>query len=107
MLLAIGFGVGYWLLVTANKHEGNLKTVGEYLGVAIIALVILTTVLGFFYSIKVSDSDYLPNVRQQKFQILDKNKPEDIQKNEDNPMLNNETNEDNENDNTNKNTGKE
>ncbi len=110
MLLAIGFGIGYWLLVTANKHEGNLKTIGEYLGVTLIALVILSAVLGFFYSIKIADGDYLPNIKEQNVQILDndKDKQEDIKKNEDNPLINNETTEEKEDeDNTNKNTEKE
>lgn len=91
ILLTIGFGVGYWLLITANKHEGRLKTIGESLGFALIALVIIYAVLGFFYSIKISDSDYMQGIRQQKMQMLDKEENEEyLQKNEKYPMMDNE-----------------
>lgn len=96
ILLTIGFGVGYWLLITANKHEGRLKTIGETLGFALIGLVILSVVFGFFFSMKISDSDYMPGVGQQKKQMLnneEKEEKEDIQKDEKNPMMDNEKSE--------------
>lgn len=96
VLLTIGFGVGYWLLITANKHEGRLKTLGESLGFVIIALVILSAILGFFYSTNIKDSDYMPGVGQQKTQMLnneDKEENEEIQKDEKNPMMDNEKSE--------------
>jgi len=89
ILLTIGFGVGYWLLITANTHEGRLKTIGEYLGFALIALVIASAVLGFLYSINIKDSDYMPGVGQQKTQMLNN------EENEKNPMMDNEKSEDN------------
>lgn len=98
ILLTIGFGIGYWILITANKHEGHLKTIGEFLGFALIALVILSAVFGFFASMKIDDSDYMPNVGQQKSQMLnneEKEENEDIQKNEKTPMMDNEKSEDN------------
>lgn len=91
ILLTIGFGVGYWLLITANKHEGRLKTIGESLGFVLIALIILYAILGFFYSIKISDSDYMPGVGQQKTQMLNNEEKE-----EKNPMMDNEKSEENE-----------
>lgn len=96
ILLTIGFGVGYWLLITANKHEGRLKTIGEFLGFVLIAMVILSAILGLFYSMKISDSDYMPGVGQQKTKMLDKEENEDIQKDEKNPMMDNEKSEENE-----------
>ena len=89
ILLTIGFGVGYWLLITASKYEGRLKTIGESLGFALIALVIASAVLGFLYSINIKDSDYMPGVGQQKTQMLNN------EENEKNPMMDNEKSEDN------------
>lgn len=99
MLLIIGFGVGYWLLVTANKHEGHLKTLGEMLGTILIALVILYSILGFSYSLKIKDTEYMPGVGQQKTQMSDKEeneKNENIKNDEKNPMMDNEKSEENE-----------
>lgn len=94
ILLTIGFGVGYWLLITASKHEGRLKTIGESLGFALITLVILSAVFGFFSSMKINDSDYMPNMRQENMQ--NREEDDNLQKNETKPMMNNERNEENE-----------
>lgn len=99
ILLTIGFGVGYWLLITANKHEGRLKTIGESLGYVLLVTVILYVILGFFYSMKISDSDYMPGIGQQKSPMEYKEENEEqegIQKNEKNPMMDNEKSEENE-----------
>lgn len=99
ILLVIGFGVGYWLLITANKHEGRLKTIGESLGFVLIALVILYSILGFFYSINIKDTDYMQGVGQQKTQMSDKEENEEnenIQKDEKSPIMDNEKSEENE-----------
>lgn len=99
MLLIIGFGVGYWLLVTANKHEGRLKTLGEMLGTILIAIVILYSILGFSYAIKIKDTEYMPGIGQQKTQMSDKEDKEEnenIQKNEQYPMMDNGKNKENE-----------
>lgn len=95
ILLTIGFGVGYWLLITANKHEGRLKTIGEFLGFALITLVILSSVLGLFLSMKIDDSDYMPSMRQENMQKLYREKNESLQNNENRQMMNNENNEEN------------
>lgn len=95
IVLTLGFGVGYWLLITASKYEGRLKTIGESLGFALIAMVILSAISGFFYSIKISDSDYIPNLRQQKMQMLEREQNESFQNNQTRPMINNETSDEN------------
>ena len=95
ILLTIGFGVGYWLLITASKYEGRLKTIGEYLGFALIALVILSAVFGFFSSMNIKDSDYMPSVGQQKTQMLNNEENDNLQNNEARPMMNNEQSQDN------------
>lgn len=95
ILLTLGFGVGYWILITANKHEGRLKTIGESLGFALIALVILYAVLGFFYSMKIDDSDYMPSMRKESMQKLYRKQNDNIQNNEPRPMMDNEKSEKN------------
>lgn len=96
MLLIIGFGVGYWLLVTANKHEGRLKSLGEVLGTILIAIVILYSMLGFFYSMKIKDTDFMPGIGQQKTQMSDNEKNEEMQNDEKNSIMDNGKNEENE-----------
>lgn len=91
ILLTIGFGVGYWLLVTASKYEGRLRTIGESLGFALIALVIFSAVLGFFYSMKIDESDYMPCMRQENMQKLYREHDDNLQNNENRPMMNNES----------------
>lgn len=92
ILLTIGFGVGYWILINANKHEGRLKTIGESLGFTLIALVILSAVFGSFSSMKINDSDYMPNMKQENMQKLYR---EENENNETNPMINNESSQEN------------
>lgn len=90
ILLTIGFGVGYWLLITASKYEGRLKTIGESLGFSLIALVIVSAIFGFFSSMKIDDSDYMPNMKQENMQKLYREQNDKIQNNENRPMTNNE-----------------
>lgn len=96
ILLTIGFGVGYWILITSNRHEGRLKNIGESLGFTLIALVLLSVVFGFFYSMKIDDSDYMPNMRPKDMQKLYREENENLQNNETRPMMNNESGEENE-----------
>ena len=93
ILLIIGFGVGYWLLVTASKNEGRLKTIGESLGFTLIALVILSAVFGFFSSIKIDDSDYMPGMKQENMQKLYREQNENMQNDETRPIMDSENNE--------------
>lgn len=53
ILLVIGFGVGYLFLIKASTQEGNLKTVGEVLGWALITLTVFLAICNFFYSITI------------------------------------------------------
>jgi len=95
ILLTIGFGVGYWLLITASKYEGRLKTIGESLGFTLIILVILSAVFGFFSSMKIDDSDYMPSMKQENMQKLYREQNDNIQNPEQRPMMNNEKSEEN------------
>jgi len=92
ILLTIGFGVSYWLLITSSKYDGRLKTIGESLGFVLIALVTLTTAFGFFSSTKINDSDYMPNMKQQNMQKLYR---EENENNGTRPMMNNESSQEN------------
>lgn len=51
ILLAIGFGVGYWFLIKANTNEQYLRSVGEALGWVLIGVTVLLAICNFFYSI--------------------------------------------------------
>lgn len=60
ILLAVGFGVGYAILVTANGHDGRLRTLGNSLGVILIAASIILAVLGCYYSMTMQNRGYMP-----------------------------------------------
>lgn len=93
ILLTVGFGVGYWLLITASNYDGRLKTIGESLGFTLIALVILSAVFGFFSSMKIDDSDYMPCMKQENMQKSDREQNDNLQNNETKPMMDNESSE--------------
>lgn len=51
ILLAIGFGVGYWLLITAIKQDKKLlRILGSVLGWILITLVLFQFLLGFYFA---------------------------------------------------------
>ena len=56
LLLSIGFSVGYWLIITANKQEENLKNLGKILGLGLIVISILLAIFSFIYSMKIANS---------------------------------------------------
>lgn len=60
ILLGVGFGVGYWLLITAKTHEDRLKIIGETLGFVLIGLSIILALFNFFYSMKMASLDFQP-----------------------------------------------
>ena len=55
--LAIGFGIGYWLLITANTHKCSLKTVGQTLGWILITMSVIISLFSCYYSLKIIDAD--------------------------------------------------
>ena len=109
IMLAIGFGVGYGLLVIANTKEGELKSVGKLLGWGLIAAAIIVAIPSFIYSFKMSSTRYMPSgcpmgrmMEHQRTQMInspdeqgtpDANDSEDnvnLQDNEQRPMMNDE-----------------
>lgn len=95
VLLVIGLGVGYLILIKANTYEGHLKTIGEALGWALIALTGFLAICNFFYSITIlnnyTEKRYCPinsSDETQQQQTREGNAPAVLQQNEvfpDNP----------------------
>lgn len=85
VLLAVGFGVGYWLLIIANGQENRLKTIGEALGKGIIAATVLLIICNFFYSLMIINNyckkDYYPiNGPVQQYQPVEDQVMPDLNK---------------------------
>lgn len=59
ILLALGFGVGYWLIITANNQQGAIKTFGQVLGGVLIVTALILGVVSLYYSIKISNRGYM------------------------------------------------
>lgn len=57
IILAVGFGVGYWILINASNQESFLRNVGQTLGTVLIVLAAITTLLTAYYSLKEFKSD--------------------------------------------------
>lgn len=77
ILLAVGFGVGYWLIITASKQEGTIKTFGKALGGILIVMAIILEIFSAYYSMKISNRGYMqggcplnrtmnPNIKQKR-----------------------------------------
>lgn len=71
ILLAVGFGVGYWLLIAADKQEGSLKNLGNTLGYMLVFAAILLLIFSCYYSIRLSQDDYKPVGCEQNMQKMD------------------------------------
>lgn len=59
ILLSIGFGVGYSLLLKANKQEGGLNIVGKILGWILILMTLITSSFCSYYSIKMFKTGHM------------------------------------------------
>ena len=59
ILLAIGFGVGYALLVHAKTQEGNMRTIGQTLGGILIVMAVILSMFSCYYSMKTSNRGYM------------------------------------------------
>lgn len=77
ILLAIGFGVGYWLLITANTQQGNLRNVGQALGGILVVMAMFLAILSCYYSMKIANKGYMQsgcsvqNMTQQESPTVD------------------------------------
>lgn len=59
IILAVGFGVGYWLIITANSQEGTIKNFGQALGGVLIVMAMILEIFSCYYMMKLSNSAYL------------------------------------------------
>jgi hypothetical protein len=59
ILLAVGFGVGYWLIITSYSQQGTLKTLGQALGGVLIIMALILELFSAYYSMKISNRGYM------------------------------------------------
>jgi len=59
ILLAVGFGVGYALMIVANSQQANMKSLGNTLGGLLIAVSIIFAIFSCYYSLKIGNRDYM------------------------------------------------
>jgi len=59
ILLAVGFGIGYWLLTAANEQDGTLKSIGQTLGGILIVMALVLAVFSSYYSMKIANRGYM------------------------------------------------
>lgn len=91
ILLVIGFGIGYLLLIKANTQENDLKNIGKTMGWTLIAATIILEILSIYYSIVIlntySQPHYFPvnstDTTQQQY-IREGGEPEVVPAGEDN-----------------------
>lgn len=59
ILLAVGFGIGYWLIITANSQQGTIKTLGQALGGVLIIMSLILEIFSAYYSMKIANRGYM------------------------------------------------
>lgn len=64
ILLVVGLGIGYLLLIKANAQENELKKIGRTIGWVLISATIVLEILSLSYSVviinKYSEPHYFP-----------------------------------------------
>lgn len=98
ILLGIGFGVGYWLLITANQHEGALKRIGQALGSILIGIALFFAIFGCCYSMWIANRMFINSgCPVQRFMEQEESAPNgEFQKDEARPLIENEQNDERE-----------
>lgn len=61
VLLVVGFGIGYLLLIKANTQEKDLKNIGKTMGWTLIAATVILEILSLAYSIVISNTYSQPH----------------------------------------------
>lgn len=89
ILLAVGFSIGYGLLIKANKQEGALNTVGKFLGWILILMTLFASLLCSYYSIKILKNGPIRHgypmhnmMQEQKMQMMNQERSEEIKNNQ-------------------------
>lgn len=61
IMLAVGFAVGYWLLMSAGRYESKMNKTGEMLGWILIASTVFFTVCNFLFAFSImNEKQYTP-----------------------------------------------
>lgn len=101
ILLAVGFGVGYWLIITANSQQGTIKTFGQALGGILIVMALILEIFSAYYSMKMSNRGFMQGgcpmnraMNPMLNQDRDINERSEIEKNTNTQMINPQENED-------------
>lgn len=58
IFLAIGFGVGYWILTTANIQERHLEIAGIIMGWILIAMTLIIALINSYSSINLAGNSF-------------------------------------------------
>lgn len=58
VLLALGFGTGYLLLLLASKESGSLRTVGQVLGWILILVSFFASLISSYSTVKMANTIY-------------------------------------------------
>lgn len=100
ILLAVGFGVGYLLLISAGNQQATLKTIGQALGGILIVMAMILAIFSCYYSMKISSKGYMQGgcpiqkmMNQQEAPIINGEQSdvdEDVQKNKSESAMDNE-----------------
>lgn len=93
ILLAVGFGVGYWLIITANNQQGTIKTFGQALGGVLIVMAIILEIFSAYYSMKISNRGYMQggcpmNSTMNPIRNRDINERSELEQNTNTQMIN-------------------
>ena len=59
LILAVGFGAGYWLIITANSQEGTIKNFGQALGGVLIVMALILEIFSCYYAMQIGNRDYM------------------------------------------------
>lgn len=98
VLLAVGFGVGYWLIITANAQQGTIKTFGQALGGVLIIMALILEIFSAYYSMKISNRGYMQggcplNRTMNPYNNKDMNDRSEFERNTNTQMINPQGNE--------------
>lgn len=59
IIVGIGFGIGYWLLITSKEQERAFELIGQALGAILIVLALFLAIFGSYYSMAIVNRIYM------------------------------------------------
>lgn len=61
VMLTIGFAIGYWLLISADRYQGRLNQIGEILAWILIASTVFLTICNLLFAMfSMNPKQYTP-----------------------------------------------